>query len=189
MNKFSLTLGFLLLPLLSFAHGSHGSGFMAGFTHPIFGIDHNLAILGSGILGYVLHKGQWYLYPIAFIATMVIGGIFGIGQEATVVIETTIVISVMIIGVLLGFNLTIAKVLALAILAFFGVVHGYAHGAEMPETTTAFKYISGYVVGAGVLAIIGWIIGKLTDRKIAAVQYQILIGGILIGSALMMLIG
>jgi len=42
----------MLLPLSLFAHGGHGSGFMAGFTHPIFGLDHNIALIT--LLGGIL---------------------------------------------------------------------------------------------------------------------------------------
>ena len=189
MHKFSTTLAFLLVPILSFAHGSHGSGFMAGFTHPILGIDHNLAIVGTGIIGYVLNKKQWYFYPAAFMVMMIIGGLLGIGNEATSLIENIIVGSVIVIGVVLGLSLKPSTIVAVSVLGIFGFVHGYAHGAEMPETTTAFKYISGYIGGAALLSLLGLVIGKLIGRKIAAVQYQILIGGILIGSALMMFIG
>ena len=41
-----ITLTFsIFVPTMLLAHGSHGSGVMAGFTHPILGVDHNVAIL------------------------------------------------------------------------------------------------------------------------------------------------
>ncbi len=40
-----------------FAHSSHGTGFMAGYTHAVFGIDHLLAILRISIFGFALFLG------------------------------------------------------------------------------------------------------------------------------------
>jgi len=179
------TLTFLLfLPSFIFAHGSHGSGIMAGFTHPILGIDHNVAILGTGILGYLIDQKKWYLAPLAFIVAMIVGGFMGVDKEATFFVEKTIAFSVLSIGFLAAFykNLNVAVILAL--FAVFGGFHGYAHGAEMPETNTVFKYIPGYTLGAILLAIIGFFIGKVS-RQGKAIH---MISGILIGCGIMMLL-
>ena len=185
MSKTLITLTFLFfLPTIIFAHGSHGSGIMAGFTHPILGVDHNVAILGTGILGYLLDSEKWYLSPIAFIIAMVIGGFFGIENEATLFIEKTIAFSVLSIGFIIAFREKLNLMLILTLLAVFGAFHGYAHGAEMPETNTVFKYIPGYTLGAILLVVIGFGIGKMSsgDKAIH------MIAGILIGCGIMMLL-
>jgi len=187
MKKY-LSLLLLLLPTIAFAHGVHGSGFMAGFTHPIFGIDHNVVLLGAGFLGYLLNQKQWYLYPLAFILLMAIGGFLGIGQEATVAIEKFIAFSAVLIGLAIGFRFQFNLLIGLGMMTLFGFAHGFAHGAEMPEDTTAFQYISGFVIGAALLALIGWGIGQLIHRQSNTQRWVTFLGGILAGAGLIFLI-
>ena len=187
MKKY-LSLLLLLLPTMVFAHGSHGSGFMAGFTHPILGIDHNVALLGTGFLGYLLNQKQWFLYPLAFILLMAIGGYLGIGQEATVAIEKFIAFTSIFIGLTIGFRFQFNKIVGIGLMGLFGFAHGFAHGAEMPEDTTAVQYISGFVVGAILLAVIGWGIANLVNRQSNTQRLITFLGGILAGAGLIFLI-
>ena len=187
MKKY-LSLLLLFLPIYAFAHGSHGSGFMAGFTHPILGIDHNIALLGTGILGYWQNRKQWYLYPLAFILLMAIGGFLGIGQEATVAIEKFIAFSVIAIGSIIGLQLSFGQTITLLLLSVFGFAHGYAHGAEMPSETTAFQYISGFVIGAALLTVIGWGLSLFLQKRPNSQQLFTLVGGMLMGAGLLLII-
>jgi len=180
---------FLFLPTLLFAHGGHGDGILGGFTHPIFGIDHNVAILGTSILGFVLDYKRWYLYLLAFLIAMIIGGVLGIGNEATFMIEKIIAFSVLVIGLAIALIRKVNIITILVGLAFFGFFHGYAHGAEMPATNTALKYISGYSMGTIFLGLIGWGIGLLFLSKNSQAQNITLIGGMIMGCGVMMLLG
>jgi len=187
MKKY-LSFLLLLLPTIAFAHGSHGSGFMAGFTHPILGIDHNVVLLGTGLLGYLLNQKQWYLYPVAFILFMAVGGYLGIGQEATVAIEKFIAFSAVFVGLVIGFRFQLNKLIGLGLMGLFGFTHGFAHGAEMPEDTTAMQYISGFVIGAALLALLGWGIAFLVNRQSNTQRLFTFLGGILVGAGLIFLI-
>jgi len=178
----------MLLPLSLFAHGGHGSGFMAGFTHPIFGLDHNIALIGTGILGYLLDQKRWYFYPAAFIGLMVIGGYLGIGKEATILIEKIIAASVIVIGLIIGLRLNFGRIIIALMFAAFGFTHGFAHGAEMPADTTAFQYISGFAIGAILLAIIGCLLSFLATSQNSHERLHTLLGGILIGAGIVLLI-
>lgn len=178
----------IFVPTIIFAHGSHGNGIMAGFTHPILGVDHNVAILGSGFLGYMIDPKKWYLSPLAFISAMVLGGFLGVNHEATLVIEKIIAFSVFSIGFLITFRKRLNLMLILILLAVFGCFHGYAHGAEMPETNTVFKYILGYTLGAILLAVIGAFVGKKNYRKKDKDIAVSMISGIVIGCGIMMLL-
>ena len=188
-NGIILVFALCLIPVLSFAHGSHGSGFVAGLTHPILGLDHSLTILGIGILGAFIDKKNWYLYLIAFLLPMIIGGIVGVDKEATLIIEKIIALSVFIIGFLISFIRIKQKNILLGLIAIFGFFHGFAHGAEMPETTTMFKYISGYSLGTILIFMVGYIFySKLSKAKNIDMFMQI-IGGFLIGASTVFMIG
>ena len=177
-----------LIPTILLAHGSHGNGVMAGFTHPILGVDHNIALLGCGILGYIAKPTKWYLAPLAFILAMVMGGYIGIGHEATPTVEKVIALSVLSIGIMVAYVKRFNFLLIVGVLFVFGFFHGYAHGAEMEESNSAVKYIPGYMLGAMLLAAIGILIGKQISHKSQEEAFITLVGGIIIGCGIMMLL-
>jgi len=179
----------ILLPFVLLAHGSHGNGVISGFTHPIFGLDHAIAILGTGILGYILNPSKWYLYLLAFLVPMIIAGLFGINNEATFFIEKVIAFSVFAIGCIIAVNYKISPVVLMIALGIFGGFHGYAHGAEMGETNTALKYISGYAIGTFLVGVIGMFLAKTICSTEKKKQYINILGGSIMGAGVMMLLG
>ena len=177
-----------LLPVLLFAHGSHGNGVMSGFTHPILGMDHAIAIVGAGILAYLVKPSQWYIPVAAFVGAMIVGGLLGIGNEATLAVEKTIASSVLIIGLLIIVRKRISITITVILMIIFGAFHGYAHGAEMDTANTALKYVSGYTLGALLMGTVGMLVARglsLLDNEmvltiagviIAALGVMILVG-------------
>ena len=189
LRKIILPFFLLLLPISLLAHGSHGSGIMAGFTHPIFGLDHAIAILGTGILSYLIDKSKWYLYLGLFILAMIGGGIVGIDMEATEVIEKIIAVSVVIIGAFIGINNKINPMLFLIPLGIFGFFHGFAHGAEMPPDMSSSVYISGYSLGASLVGVIGMLISRFIRSKNAKERNIYFVSGVILGCGIMILLG
>ncbi len=176
-GKILSTIFLIGLPSILLAHGSHGNGVMAGFTHPIFGFDHMFAILGAGILSYLSDSKKWHLYLLGFLIPMIIGGLLGIGNEATFTIEKIIALSVFIIGALIASRVEINVLVGVVMLGIFGFFHGYAHGAEMSTDNTALKYVSGYALGTILVGSIGMLIGmglKKVNSKVILVVGLIL---------------
>ena len=67
-----------LLPAPLFAHTGHEAlGFTNGFTHPVFGLDHLLAMLSVGILSAQMGGRAIWTVPLTFVSFMLVGGIFG----------------------------------------------------------------------------------------------------------------
>lgn len=159
LGKILSTVFLLSLPSLLSAHGSHGSGVMAGFTHPIFGLDHLFAILGAGILSYLSDAKKWYLYLLGFLIPMIAGGLMGIENEATFTIEKIIAFSVFVFGALIAARVNLSVGVGMLLFGIFGLVHGYAHGAEMSPDNTALKYISGYALGTTLVGTVGMLFG------------------------------
>lgn len=172
---------FLILPTLLLAHGSHGNGIVAGFTHPIFGLDHNFAILGVGIYSFISGNKRWFLYPILFLIAMIGGGLLGIENESNIVIEKIIAFSILVMGLFIAYRFDSNFALSALIIAVFGSVHGFAHGAEMPVDNTALKYISGYSIGTIVLSSLGVLIGKLTYSLGMDAKHLSIFGGVIAG--------
>ncbi len=167
MSKSSFCLFiFLLYSHSLLAHGSHGSGIMAGLTHPIFGLDHLLAISCLGLFIATLNDRKHWLIALAFTITMAISGWMGIATEGFTYMETGIAVSVVLLGVLLASNSKVTVligIIASIVIAFF---HGYAHGVEMPESSSAFVYISGYTLGVILIFAISIGIGRLINNSI-----------------------
>jgi urease accessory protein len=47
----------------------------------------------------------------------------------------------------------------------FAVFHGYAHGLEMPQVSSAIQYGGGFILATILLHLIGIGLGKITYRK------------------------
>jgi len=187
-STFAVVILALILPQFAIAHGAHGNGFIAGFTHPIFGLDHAFTIFGIGVLSYYLDPKKWYLYPLAFIAPMVIGGLLGIGQLGSVIVEKFISASVVLTGLSIALLKQKSHPMIFVILAIFGALHGFAHGTEIPEETTALQYVSGFFVGAAVLSVVGLVLSRVIDETVNSLRYYVLIGGMIAGAGCMILL-
>ena len=73
MKRLLLSAGILAVAANpAFAHlnpGEHGS-FLAGFSHPLFGLDHILVMVAVGLWAAMQGGSALYLVPISFVATM-----------------------------------------------------------------------------------------------------------------------
>ena len=171
-----------------FAHGSHGSGFIAGFTHPIFGLDHLLAIMTLGLLIASLGFKSSLPIALAFIVSMGISGWMGINTDGFPYMESGIAISIVLLGIAMLLNVSIpvfVGIIGSVIIAFF---HGYAHGVEMPESTSPFLYISGFLFGALLIFAISIAIGNFISQFKSKNLILQLIGVTIAGSGLLVLL-
>jgi urease accessory protein len=170
----------LLTPLQTLAHegGDVAGGFISGFLHPISGPDHVVAMVAVGLWGGILGRPAIWLLPVAFPVVMAFGGMLGIAGVPLPYVETGIAISGVILG---GMVLTYAKAplwVATLLVGIFGLFHGYAHGAELPEAATPLAYSIGFVISTGLLHLSGIAIGLLIHWSWGKVVVRILGGGI-----------
>src|SRR5579884_3156159 len=68
-----------LAPMLAQAHPGHGSAnsFIGGFSHPLFGLDHILAMVAVGLWASQLGGRALWAVPATFVGVMTIGGAMG----------------------------------------------------------------------------------------------------------------
>src|SRR5690606_36751566 len=89
------------LPTAAFAHvGGHGLGFMAGFAHPVGGLDHILAMVAVGLWAAQANGRARWMIPAAFVLVMMLGGLAGVAGLPLPYVEEGIVLSVLILGLL-----------------------------------------------------------------------------------------
>ena len=144
----------------AFAHldpGEHGS-FMAGFTHPLFGLDHILAMVAVGLWAASVGGRALWAVPVAFVATMAIGFAASILGMPLPFVEPVILASVIFIGITVALALPLPTAGVAAVVAFFALFHGHAHGGEMGEAG-AFAYAVGFLVATAVLHAVGVALG------------------------------
>ena len=84
MQRLALTIALSLLATPAFAHADIGAGssFMSGFTHPLGGADHLLAMVTVGLWAALVGGRALWLWPTAFVAAMLAGGALRHGRPA-----------------------------------------------------------------------------------------------------------
>jgi urease accessory protein len=150
-----------LLPPDAAAHvtGGLSGGFAGGFAHPMAGPDHFLAMLAVGIWGAQMGGRSMWTLPVAFPLVMAAGGIAGMAGLTLPGIETGIAISVLVLGLAIAAVWRPVEPVPLLLIAVFAVLHGYAHGAELPAAADPGAYAVGFVVATGAIHILGILVG------------------------------
>ena len=141
----------------AFAHTGIGdtTGFLHGFLHPIGGIDHVLAMVAVGLFAALLGGRALWLVPLSFVTMMAIGGTLGMAAINLPFVEIGIGLSVVALGAVVALRLNMPIAAAMGFVGFFAIFHGYAHGAEMPDTVSGFSYGAGFVLATALLHACG----------------------------------
>jgi len=160
---FILMLMIAALPSPAMAHDGTGlaGGFAAGFSHPLSGFDHMLAMVAVGIWGAFLGRPLIYALPMLFPSAMALGGGLGMVGVPVPPVELGIAISVVVLGAMILFALRLPVAAACAIVAVFALFHGYAHGMELPSAADPIGYSAGFVLCTGILHLAGIALGML----------------------------
>src|SRR5271154_2978188 len=118
----------LVFPTAAFAHTGVGDthGFVHGFMHPLSGIDHILAMVAVGLFAAQLGGRALWLVPASFIGTMALAEAAGAAGIPLPFVEVGIAVSIIALGLIVAFEARPPVVLAMALVAFFAIFHGYA---------------------------------------------------------------
>lgn len=149
----------LLAPTAVLAHPGHEAGtFLAGISHPVSGADHMLAMVAVGLWAAEIGGRALWAAPATFVAAMLFGGALGAEGIAFPAVEPMIMASIIVLGALVALALRLPLVLALPLLALFGAAHGWAHGAEGPQTGLT-AYAAGFTLVTAALHGVGLTVG------------------------------
>src|SRR4051812_36051239 len=171
----------LLSPTMVFAHVGQGDisgGFLAGLAHPVMGLDHVVAMVAVGIWGAQLRAPAIWVLPVTFPLVMSFGGVLGGLGVPIPGIEIGIAVSAIVLGAMIAIAARPPLWAAGVIVGVFAVFHGYAHGAELPESANAITYAMGFVIATGSLHALGILIGVINKWK--AGEKALRAGGVLI---------
>lgn len=148
-------------PALAHPQKGEAVGFLTGFRHPISGLDHVLAMVAVGLWGAQLGNPAIWLLPVAFPMVMAFGGMLGLMGVPLPGTEYGIALSAILLGVVVLFEIRPPLALAAALVGFFAIFHGHAHGTELPPGQSAMLYSIGFVIATGCLHALGVGIGTV----------------------------
>src|SRR4051812_46407748 len=135
--KISATLA--LLPAVASAHPGHDGGhdlswdFSGGFAHPIFGLDHLLAMIAVGIWAAQLGGRARWLVPATFVSVMALAATFGQREIPHTAMEQMLAASLLAFGLMIALAQRLPLVVGLGLTALFATFHGFAHVSELPS--------------------------------------------------------
>lgn len=160
----------ILAPTAAFAHPGHGPeiGALAGFMHPMSGLDHILCMVAVGVFAFVLGGRALILVPLSFVGMMAVGFLLGANGVNVPFVELGIALSSIVIGAVAASGKSMPVWGAMSLVGLFAIFHGHAHGAEMPANAGGLEYAAGFMAAtallhaAGIAVSIG--VAKLAGR-------------------------
>lgn len=146
-------------PVFAHTFGAEGASFYRGFTHPLSGLDHLLAMLAVGVWAVQSGGHARWLIPVAFLALLALGGGMGMPGWPLPLVELGIAGSVVVFGLLIAGAAKMPLWLSMSVAGLFALFHGHAHGAEMPQAAMPWLYASGFFLATAMLHGLGMLAG------------------------------
>lgn len=150
---------FLALTMSASAHTGHlpmgDGGLAAGFAHPFAGFDHLLAMLAVGLWATMIGGRAMIVLPLAFPAVMALGAGLAMGGLSLPLVEPALALTVVGLGLALSLAWKAALPAATALVGCFALIHGFAHGGELPAHASPSSFMAGFVAATLVLHICG----------------------------------
>jgi urease accessory protein len=149
------------IPAPAHAHPVAGEaiGLVSGFTHPLSGLDHIVAMVSVGLWGAQLGAPAIWLLPVTFPLVMAVGGFLGLVGVPLPGTELGIALSGLALGIAVMASWRPKLWVAAVLVGAFGLFHGHAHGAELPPGQDALMYSAGFVAATELLHLTGIAIG------------------------------
>ena len=158
---------FVLAPAAALAHPGHdgAGGLVDGFVHPVTGIDHVLAMIAVGVLAALYGGRALWLVPMSFLAAMAAAGAIGMAGIPLQIVEAGIGLSIVVLGLMIAFQIKPPTLVAMVVVGFFALFHGYAHGSEMPNGIAGLSFAAGFLIATALLLSAGAGLGLLLQRR------------------------
>ena len=153
-------LGLTLVSGAALAHPGHeipGNMFLSGLSHPLTGIDHLFAMLAVGLWSALTHdnirSALWT--PVSFLSLLLVGALLGMAGVTLPAIEPIIMASLLVLGLLVASRAALPTWASTALVGFFALFHGMAHGSELPIGGSAAAFIAGFMLTTFTLHVVG----------------------------------
>ncbi len=165
------------------AHAGHDhSSFITGFQHPIYGLDHLLAMVTVGLLSARMAAKRMWTLPLAFVGMMACGGLLGLAwaHDGLTIFEWGIGLSVLVFGMVAAIGKEVSVLTGSLIVAAFAICHGHAHVAEMGDAS-AWGYFPGMLISTAGLHVAGLAVGLALKQAVG--EWSIRVGGALVAAS------
>lgn len=173
IHRLAFSLPLMLIATAALAHSDpHPGGFISGFSHPIKGWDHVVAMVAVGLWGAVLGAPALWLLPVVFPLVMAFGGALGVIGVPLPMVETGVALSGVVLGLLIAFAVRAPVWVAAVIVGIFAVFHGHAHGTELPNAANPLAYGIGFVIATGLLHLTGIGLGVAVSSSLGRVAVR-----------------
>ena len=146
--------------------GEYGS-FLAGVTHPLFGLDHVLAMIAVGFWAAQIGGRALWQVPTAFVIAMLTGFALALASLPLPFVEPAILASIIVLGLVVAMALRPAASWAMALVAGFALFHGHAHGGEL-GSAQALTFGAGFALATAALHAMGLVIALVFARALQA---------------------
>ena len=174
----AVSLAALASSALAHVETGQAAGFLTGLAHPVSGLDHVLAMVAVGLWGAQLGAPAIWLLPVTFPIVMALGGFLGLIGVPLPGVEVGIAASAILLGAAVMTERRLPLYAAVALVGFFAVFHGHAHGTELPLGQSGLLYSLGFVVATGCLHVIGIAIGAMHRWPAGRIALRIAGGGV-----------
>jgi urease accessory protein len=146
------------------------SSLLAGFLHPLGGLDHLAAMVAVGLWRALAARraGAGLLWgPAGFASLLLAGCLMGLQGVILPAVEPMIAASLLVTGLLVVTRLRVTGVAAALLVGVFAVFHGLAHGIELAGNANAFQTVAGMLAATVLLHAAGLAMGwALRDRNV-----------------------
>lgn len=169
-------LSLIAAPVL--AHPGHlaTAGFLDGVGHPLSGLDHLIAMVTVGVYGATIGGRALLAVPGAFVGMMLAGGLLALAGVGLPLVEPMIYASTVVLALLCLMPMSRTAWIGAVFAGWFGLFHGFAHGAEMPADAAALGYALGFLLstiglhaaGLGLGLAIHRLLGRPTEAHRSA---------------------
>ncbi len=143
----------------------HGS-FAAGLSHPVFGLDHILAMVAVGLWAAALGGRAIWALPVSFVGAMMVGFAAALACMGLPFVEPMILVSVLALGLAVALSLRLPVAAAAGIVGIFALFHGHAHGGEL-GAAGALAFGAGFAISTALLHAVGIALALAAGRAIS----------------------
>lgn len=139
-----------------FAHSGliESSSFYAGLAHPLTGIDHLLAMFAVGIWLTSQSNIEGKSIAGVFFTLLITGFVLGTSGVAIPMVESGIALSLLVFGLLIVSARKLSTAISLPLTAGFALFHGFAHGAEVGQSSITW-FAAGFLLVSAILILTG----------------------------------
>lgn len=164
------------------------SGFISGFVHPLFGLDHLAAMVAVGLWSALAARkaGPELAWgPVGFAAMLLVGAVLGLQGVMVPAVEPMIAASLLVTGLLVVSRLQVPGLVAALGVGAFALFHGVAHGLELAGEASAWPTLAGMLTATVLLHCAGLAAGWALRQRTVWISRTAGMAVALMGGALL----